>query len=323
LYANLATCASDESCQLKLALAKHTQIFKYTSMSHLREIWELIDQFIPSLQAPRKRHRKATAWQKWLQWWDIASYSEQSVLYDNLKKIHQTTAVIAQRLYFTTNSLHTYTRLNSARASQVDSILFRQQEALLNITEIALHVTNSLFSTQVTIAAYEHIHILLNRIKDDIHLLIQGSLPLYLIPKNEFERTLAQIHANLSVQDVPLILPKRTYMDYISFHKFLVTRSGDNLASPNLIVTMELPLSLTETPFQLLKTYHFNLPVDNQQQHTCYISNVVNYIAYHPNSDYFLEFDEFPNIENDYYFLHRNAIVLKHKSQPTCTYALF
>jgi len=172
LYANLATCASDESCQLKLALAKHTQIFKYTSMSHLREIWELIDQFIPSLQAPRKRHRKATAWQKWLQWWDIASYSEQSVLYDNLKKIHQTTAVIAQRLYFTTNSLHTYTRLNSARASQVDSILFRQQEALLNITEIALHVTNSLFSTQVTIAAYEHIHILLNRIKNDIHLLI-------------------------------------------------------------------------------------------------------------------------------------------------------
>jgi len=111
-------------------------------------------------------------------------------------------------------------------------------------------------------------------------------------------------------------------LEYIKFRKFLVTRSADNVASPNLIVTMELPLSLTETPFQLLKTYRFNLPADNQQQHTSYISNGVNYIAYHPNSDYLLEFDEFPNIESDYYFLHRNTIVLKHKSQPTCTYAL-
>jgi hypothetical protein len=65
------------------------------------------------------------------------------------------------------------------------------------------------------------------------------------------------------------------------------------------------------------------LPVDAQNQHASFITNLPSCAAYHPTQDWFLEFNSLPQISKaSLYLLQHNPTALKHRTSPTCFLAV-
>ena len=104
--------------------------------------------------------------------------------------------------------------------------------------------------------------------------------------------------------------------------KFVVNRATVSPGVQKLMISLQIPLSLTAHEFTLFKVITLPMLVDDNKLHTSIITNMPEYIGWHQYSDWYLEFPSAPRFENGLFYLHHNPQTLYHVSQPTCIVAL-
>ena len=88
-----------------------------------------------------------------------------------------------------------------------------------------------------------------------------------------------------------------------------------------VFITLNFPLMLTDTDLTLYRLLALNMPVDAQNLHSSQVEGLPKYLAYSPKSNWYLEFEDLPQLDNNLYHLHLNPTALRYKTSPTCAIA--
>jgi hypothetical protein len=322
VYSTFDPCDANMSCSADRPFTTNEEIlYRYQNLFRLKEIWDELVYHIPPLPGPRQR-LKRSAWSYFLKSINVATNSDVQILFENLKRLNAALNLGSQQLAQTVDQFHTFSRLSSARSQHVDALLRSHHSAMVGINDKLERLKEILINTQHSIANYHHVSIQLSRLHTDLQWLYQGFLPLNLITRHEFSRAITFIKSNLTQRQVPLHVPRHKYSDYMSMRKFTVTRTPDNATPSALIITMQIPLMITQTSFKLFRIYTLPQLVDNVNLHTSMVRDLPAYIGFNPDSPYFLEFNDYPPIQDNNFLLHVNPQVLKSRSVPSCALAL-
>jgi len=182
----------------------------------------------------------------------------------------------------------------------------------------------------MALARFEEYVLLLNNLdafRFGIDLLTSGFLSPELIRPNELRSVLD--HVNRKV-DVPTadglhVLRKEalhyyllyTTLHYYRMHDFMATRSGRDI-----IVNLQIPLGPLRHTLFLYEVHVRPIPIPNSNHATTLIQ-VPKYIAYHPDSEYFIQFDTKPTVTmSKLLFLDQTHSFLQSVSGNSCILSL-
>jgi len=156
--------------------------------------------------------------------------------------------------------------------------------------QAALDHTSSLIA--LALAKFEKYSLLLNNLdafRLGIKLLSSGFLSPKLIRPNELRNVLDHVDRKVGVLTVDgLHVLCKEALHYYRMHEFMATRSGRDI-----IVNLPIPLGPLRRTFALYQVYVMPIPVPDSN-HATTLMQVPQYIGYHPDSEYFLQFDTKP-----------------------------
>jgi len=110
---------------------------------------------------------------------------------------------------------------------------------------------------------------------------------------------------------------RKEALHYYRMHKFMATRSGRDI-----IVHLPIPLGPLRHTFSLYQVHVIPISVPDSTHATTLIQ-VLRYIGYHPDSDYFLQFDTKPFITmSKLLFLDHTHSFLQSVSGNSCILSL-
>ncbi len=313
------------SCKPAQYLNKHISLFRYPNVQFLRDILETFTSHIPAMNAYKLRRVRDTrsGWDSVLFFLGIASRSDLTVIHTNVETMHEGFNHTIQYISTIADNFHSFSNMTMANFRKIES-LFRRQGALMRDTADSLNKTTTLLlQTVFSVADYNHAHIMLSYLRSDLELLCQGNLPFHMISHDQLYDVIEYVKTNLSARHVPLFVTRDVFQQIYSLRKFVVTRAIDNLDEHILYITLQLPLALTRKPFTLYRTFILHMAVENSNHtHSSLILNLPPYFAWSWDSDWYLEFSEYPHFESGLYYLHTNPQSIKHRSKPTCIVAL-
>ena len=124
-----------------------------------------------------------------------------------------------------------------------------------------------------------------------IELLSNGFLSPELIRPNKLRNVLDHVNRKVGVLTVDgLHVLRKEALHYYRMHEFMATRSGRDI-----IVNLLIPLGTLRHTFALYKVHVISIPVPDSSHATTLIQ-VPQYIGYHPDSKYFIQFDTKPSV---------------------------
>jgi hypothetical protein len=128
-------------------------------------------------------------------------------------------------------------------------------------------------------------------------------LPLNMISKRDFGYMINNVKANISATGLYLI--KTNYQDIVQMRRYIATRSYSSPINHNILLTIPLPIALSQSYFTLYKILKLSMPVDPPNSatshHSSIIRNLPNYVAFNSAEDvpWILEFQQRPRTEQD------------------------
>ena len=112
-------CAASQDCDFSRLILKHISLTKYHSGMRLKEILETMKDHIPLIinSTPRM---KRSGWQSFLNYANVASYSQLQQVNDNLFRLLNSVSQISEQFASTIGKLHTITKALSIQSNQID-----------------------------------------------------------------------------------------------------------------------------------------------------------------------------------------------------------
>jgi hypothetical protein len=262
-------------------------IWKFKNLQYVEEIHQLVQNFIPQLSKSDARRRKRSFWH----FFGAATVEDVQTLQQNIENLQSATQISLQSFAHLAEKYSSFMNLSDHNLQSLAAALTKQTtNTYKNLRNINAAVT-FLFSLILGHSDFTDAALLLHHLEHQIGELLAGRLPRHLITP----RMLADVQGNitrfLKQYNVPLHLAPQDIADLYENPQFVLSRRHNKI-----FITMHFPLSLTNLPLNLHQITPLKLPVDAQNQHASFITNLPSYAAYHPTQDWFLEFNSMPQI---------------------------
>ena len=177
-----------------------------------------------------------------------------------------------------------------------------------DLTQATTTLARALSRFQDFVTAWEHLDVFRNGLQQLSH----GMLSADLILPADIYRALQAVKTRVNSLGLRVLRPK--VMHYFKMHDFLVIRHGDNI-----IVHLPIPLGVLQTALRLYKVHVVPMVIPGSPRHATVLTDAPKFIAYHPNSPYYLEFDVQPQIsKSGLLFLEEAHTILKSVSTQNC-----
>ena len=132
----------------------------------------------------------------------------------------------------------------------------------------------------------------LNELQNGLELLSHGLLSPSVVSPGDIHRALSAIDASLrQMPGVELRILRPRVRSYYKMHNYIITRDGNNI-----VLHLAIPLGVLPTPLYLYKIQTFPLMIPNSAEHATILTDIPRFLAFHPESSYFLEFDALPTV---------------------------
>ncbi len=291
-------------------------------MKNARHLDYILDQFeenIPEMpqNQPRRRIIRKSGWDTFLNVIGIASNNDLETIYNNLQLLQHHTQAGFDHFAKTVDNFHSFMKVTTDHQTRVSSILKHHQQAMHQIQNNVNAAVSFLFGNILRTIEYMDAYAGLQELEHNLLLLYNNQLPHSFVTPHDIRTVMADIKQHLLTYKIPLHLiptnPKQIY----DFQQFVLTRRLNQL-----FITLQFPLSPTPVDLVLYKIVKLQMPVDNQHLHSSVVLNTPDYIAYSPDSDFYLEFSEQPILYKGLYHMQANPMALQHKRTPTCIIAI-
>ena len=155
---------------------------------------------------------------------------------------------------------------------------------------------------------------------ESVKVLLQGRLPLGLVPPDRLEGVIGDIKGYLEDDYPNFRLSRRNIIDYYEARD-LVFSQTDN----HIYVSINIPLTATESQFFLYGVHAFPVPVNDSSHNTTIISGHYPFLGISKDGQFYVQLD------TSFYFSCKGDLIkhcpqvrsLRHKSVPSCTSALY
>jgi len=151
-----------------------------------------------------------------------------------------------------------------------------------------------------------------------VQLLTNGMLSPELISPEHFEHVLIQIGGRITIlTSGKLHVLRNKVTNYYRMHDFIANRRNDNL-----FIHIPIPLGPLARTLILYEIHTLPMPVPNSK-HSTIATNLPKFVAYNPESKYFLEFQSKPPIKmSKLLYLDQTHSVLQHVNKSSCVISL-
>jgi len=184
----------------------------------------------------------------------------------------------------------------NTRLDHIKNMISLQRETMSELYAQVQEETSALDHTSsliaLALARFEQYSLLIDNLDAfwfEIELLSNGFLSPELIRPIELRNVLGHVDRKVATVDGLHVFCKKV-LHYYRMHEFMATRSGRDI-----IVNLSIPLGPLRHTFVLYEVHVTAVPVPDSNHATTLIQ-VPQYIGYHSNSDYFLQFDTKPSI---------------------------
>ena len=245
---------------------------------------------------------------------------------DQLKRQQHQLAAVWQKA---DNRLASYGSALNHRIDFMHSMIEIQKQAVhdlyLEITRETTHMSRASTVLARALGRFQDFVILLdhlNSFRQGLELLSHGMLSPSLISPADIHRTLRSVttqlrELDLSGENLRILRPR--VIHYFQMHNFLALRQGDNV-----ILHLPIPLGILPTRLNLYQVHTVPMSTPGSARHATILTNVPKFLAFHPSSSYFLEFEEKPPIsQSKLLFLKEIETTLKPVSHPSCLLSIF
>jgi hypothetical protein len=289
-------------------------IWKFKNLQYIEEIHKLVHDSIPQISKADTRRKKRSFWH----FFGAATVEDVQTLQQNIENLQSTTQISLQSFAHLAQKYSSFMNLSDHNIRNLAASLTRQSANTYRHLRNINAALTFLFSLTLSHSDFTDAALLIHSLEHQIGELLAGRLPRQLITP----RMLADVQSNitqfLTQYGVPLHLAHQNIADLYENPQFALSRRHNKI-----FVTMHFPLSPTKSPLNLYRIIALKMPVDSQDQHASFITNLQSYTAYHETEDWFLEFNHLPQTsKSGLYLLQHNPTALKHRSHPTCFLAV-
>jgi hypothetical protein len=303
-------------------MRRFTEIHKRKLARHLIEIYETLEAIVPSMSRPlkRRRHRRS-GWSAFLNFMGVASQEDLLIIYQNLQNLHKSTADGFAEFGRVTTQFANFMQLSTTHLQSVTDILNDQQGQIYAVSNTVQAANQFFLSAILHVVEYSDAQQKLAELDANLRQVYQGLIPPKLIEPRLIQRTAYNISGHLKRNNISLTLARKYPSQIYTMNQFTFSCSSDE-KDTSIYITLEFPMSIIPFDLTLYKITALSMPIEPDRVHSSIILELPRYIAWSPLSDWYLEFDARPRIENGLYYLHYNPTALRHKKRPTCIMAL-
>jgi hypothetical protein len=314
------------SCDLTQNFYEYTNFFHYQNLMLLRETLFNLKSFVPELSTINRKKREESQlnlYEKVMKWTGLATDKDLQILYHNLLQLKSAVEQTSQHLTVNFEKQHSVTTILASQIRQISQVLRAQKDLWQGISAQASQNSLAILHTFQGLAKSIYGRELLQNLKIDLERISENKFPFHIINSSAVLNALEFIKSNLSEMSTPLFLVHKTYSDIIRMNNYVVTRFQNPSKTNFIILTLQLPLSITELPFTLYRIVTLSLPADESNVHSSIIYGLPEYLIFHPTADYYIEITgNLPEIQGNILYLYQNPQILKHVSKKSCAMAL-
>lgn len=304
---------TDQSCFLGKYAEIITAAWKIKNLKHLQEIYANMDRFIPENPPVKTRSKRKAVAEYFLNYFSIATTSDAIILNENIRKLQQANQAAMTQFALAADQFHSFSTITHAHLTQVNHILGNLHSASLQLQASINDQFHTFTQTMLHLTEYQDVSSMLTKLDNEIQLMSMGKISYNLIPTKTLKNIFKNITQYLLDHEIPLYLPDTAFTDFYRQPRFVVSRGTEAL-----YITLQLPLAISPTSFQLYKMITVSLPTDRQNNHTSEITGIPPYLAWSFNSEWYLELDTFPQLQDNTYFLDKNIKAVQSRNAPNC-----
>ena len=256
----------------------------------------------------------------------MPSENDLNMMTNGINGLKQQVIKVAGSLAHAMDGQATFMHLVSQKEEGISRVLKLHDATLHNLTNFFMRNTRTegetislLARTMEHLAEYEGLREEVRKMSTGLKLLVNGILPPDLISPIILKDTIREIRRVLGNQRTKLFLIRPHRADIYSRHDFVVSRHGDTV-----YVALKFPVGPlpTDKGLVLYKVETNPVPVPGEN-HTTEIKKLPKYVAYSPDSEYYMEFEAKPVLGAPHilYLGHSNHM-LKKTSFPNCIISL-
>ena len=211
------------------------------------------------------------------------------------------------------------------RVDAMERMIATQKKALRSLYDSVAQETSAVSRASSLIAhafnRFEDFVILLDKLNSFQHgleLLTHGFLSPALVSPSDIDRVLTAVTSKLREGQTGLRVLRNKVMAYYKMHDFMASRQGNKI-----LLHLSIPLGILPTPLYLFEVDILPLSIHGSPQHATILTNIPKFIAYHPLSPYFLEFEKKPPVSpTKLLFQEHMHVGLQLVSHPSCLLAI-
>jgi len=223
------------------------------------------------------------------------------------------------------NRLASLTETVNHRLEHMSNLLHIQRqtatELYRQIRAETFTLSKASFIIAMALVKFEDLVLLMDNLQSFYHgiqLLSNGILSPELISPGHFEHVLLQIYGRIKIlTSGKLHMLRNKVTHYYRMHDFIANRQNDDL-----FIHILIPLGPLARTLTLYEIHSLSVPVPNLM-HSKVATNLPNFIAYNPETKYFLEFQSRPSITmSKLLYLDQTHSVLQPVNKRSCVIAL-
>ena len=247
----------------------------------------------------------------------------------DIESVHKTIADLKRREHTMASAwqhaedrLASYGEVVNHRLDTMNKMVSTEKQAIRDLYDTVARETSAVSRASSLLAhafnRFEDFVILLDHLHDfqnGLELLNHGMLSPSIISPGDLNRAISAVATHLRfLPEVTLRILRPRVRSYYTMHNFLLSRHGNNI-----LLHLPIPLGILPTHLYLFQVHTVPLSTPGSLPHATILTGVPKYLAYHPSSPYFLEFDELPQVSpSKLLFLDHTSAVLQSVNQPSC-----